>query len=165
MGANSLLVRWVGGWHVVSDVTTSLKREALLGLGATQSISEVERIAADQLAVYKESRVQISAGIEPTDESETPYLGFHVGDTVTVPDEAGAAAVERVVSVTVSMDANGKLTYAPELRDLVAENIERWEQALKKFSNGTMRGTSKAATPVADISKRYVAYVSGGGGT
>lgn len=161
MGANSLLIRWVGGWHVVSDVTTNLKREALLGLGAAQSIPEVERIAADQLAVYRECRAQISAGVEPSLDADTPYVGFNVGDHVAVPDETGAAVSERVMSVTVSMDEHGKLTYAPELRDLIAQRVERWEQALKKYSNGTMRGDSKAATPVANIAKRYVAYTSG----
>lgn len=162
MGANALLVRWVGGWHEVADEAPTVRREAVLGLGASQSIAEVERIAADQLAVYREPRRQVSVGLQPSSENETPYLGFTIGDTCVVPDEAADQWAERLVAVTVAMDADGRISYAPEFADVIASNVERWEQALKKFSNGTMRGDSKAATPVANIGRRYVAYTTGG---
>lgn len=152
---NALLVRWAGGWHEVVDdasVTTHGRREALLGLGAVQSLGELERVAREQLRIYGEPRIEISADVEPVDDTDTPYLGYLVGDTIEVPGMSGALGRERVLALTVAEDQDGNITFAPELRNVLLSRNERIEQAIKKMSDGTLRGDSKVATPVSQIS-------------
>lgn len=153
---NVLLCRWAGGWHEVVDaasVATYGRRVALLGLGAVHSIAEVERIAGEQLGIYADPRTAISADHVPVEWSaedgstDMPYWDFGVGDSIHVPDIDGVSSVERVVAITVAMDEDGVVTYSPELKDVILGQQERWEQATKKMSDGTMRGDSKVATP------------------
>lgn len=154
MITNALLIRWSGGWAErvnAASVTTHGRREAVLGLGAVQSIDEVYRIADEQLEIYASPREQISADIEPMSDTDTPYLGFTVGDTITVPDSTGTPSAERVIAITVSEDEDGHVTYAPELHDVILGMQERFGQNLKKLANGTLRGDSKVAQPVASI--------------
>lgn len=151
---NALLVRWSGGWAEVLDaasITARGRSEALLGLGAAQSIAEVERVAAAQLATYASPRTEVTADLIPIDETDTPYLAFRVGDSVTVPDWDGSATLERIVALTVAEDENGQVTYSPELKDLILTHQERLEQAMKKMADGTLRGNSAVATPAAFI--------------
>lgn len=151
---NALLVRWHSGWHEVTDpvsIAAHGRHGGLLGLGSAQSIAEVERIATEQLGIYANPRTAILCELEPVDETDRPYPGFLVGDTVTVPDEAGEPTLERVLALTVAQDDDGQLSYAPELKDLLLEEQERHEQALKKMSEGTMRGDSKVASPVSQL--------------
>lgn len=152
---NAFLVRWFGGWAEVRDdaaIAASGRTEALLGLGAVQSVAEVDRVARKQLAVYADVRTQIRAGLAPRDEADTPYLSFLVGDTVLVPDETGTATRERVIALTVAQDdATGDITFAPELKDVLLSQAERAEQTLKKMADGTVRGDSKVATPASQV--------------
>ena len=154
MLANALLVRWYGGWAErvdASSVGTYGRREALLGLGAVQSVEECYRIADQQLAIYQDIRTQITADLVPVDDDDTPYLSFLVGDTITVPDIAGTGTAERVMALTVTEDEDGNVTYAPELKDVILGAQERFAENLKKMADGTIRGDSKVATPVASI--------------
>lgn len=151
---NGALVRWPGGWHEVTDassISANGRSEGLLGLGVVQSIPELERVATGQLDVYANPRETIAVDLVPVTESDTPYLSFLVGDTVTVPDSAGDDTTERVLALTVSEDENGAVFFVPELKDIILEERERVEQSLKKMTNGTMRGDSKVATPVSAI--------------
>lgn len=146
---NALLVRWAGGWAEVTDATSIAsygRREALLGLGAVQSLDEVTRIANGQLAIYGRPRTEISADMVPG-TAELPYRHFAVGDTITVPEIDGTTALERVMALTVAEDENGVVTYVPELKDVLLQRDERWEQNLKKMADGTFRGQSAVATP------------------
>lgn len=145
---NALLVRWVGGWHEVTDaasITAHGRREALLGLGAAQSVREVERIAARQLDIYADVRTSVT--VSPTDVVTVPGLG----DRVTVPDSDGTPVLERVMARTFTEDENGTVTFAAEVHDVLLTAQQRWEQAIKSMSDGTIRGDSKVATPVAQI--------------
>ena len=154
MITNVLLVRWHGGWHEVTSaasVAVHGRKEGTLGLGAVQSIPEVERVARQQLEVNADPRTEITAAVEPVDATDTPYVGFRPGDTVTVPTVDGGTTTERVVAMTVSQDENGTLTFAPELRDVLLEERERFAVALKKMANGTLSGTSPVASPIAQI--------------
>lgn len=156
MPANALLCRWSGGWHEVSDpasIAAHGRAEALLELGAAQSIPEVETVARPQLAIYADPRLAIAVEIEPASATDTPYLGFGLGDRITAIDPAsGTGSPERVMAMTVSEDDDGHPTYAIELRDIILDAQERTAQAIKKMINGTMRGDSKVATPVAELS-------------
>jgi len=140
MLANVLLVRWLGGWseafHTASIVANG-RREATLSLGAVQSYEEAQRIATEQLNINASTRSQITADIEPVGNADTPYLAFTVGDTITVPNEAGTPTAERVMAITVAEDDNGQVTYAPELNDLILEAQERLTDRIRKLSTGT----------------------------
>lgn len=151
MSTSVLLVRWHGGWHEV-DSGLPDRREALLGLGAVQSVGELERIANRQLDVFSDQRTEITVGLAPVDDTDTPYLAFTTGDTVTVPDEAGAPTSERVMAITVTEDEEGIVTFVPVMRDVILDEQARFAQAIKKMSNGTIGGHSKVATPAAQIS-------------
>lgn len=146
---NTLLVRWSGGWREVlnqASIDDKGRREARLDLGALQSAAEVDRVGHKQLEIYADRREAITAEIVPVDETQIPPIAFDVGDTVTVPDSDGNPVQERVMSITYAMDGD-RLTFAPELKDIRLQSAERWEQALKKKSDGTFRGDSKVATP------------------
>lgn len=150
--ANRLLVRWNGGWRQVERAAaTGARREALLGLGAAGSTAQVDRIAESQLDVYADVRTAVSLDIVPTGESDTPYLAAGVGDTVLVPGWDGTPTRERVLAITAAEDELGVMTFALECKDVILQAQERWEEWLKKMSNGTMRGDSKVATPVSNV--------------
>lgn len=145
--STSMLTRWNGGWRE-SAISRPVRKEALLGLGAAQTAEESDRITSEQLGIYGDPRTAIRAEMEPIDESDTPYLAFRPSDTITAPAIDGTPTPERVIAMTVSEDSDGFLSYQPELKDLVLSVQERTEQAIKKMVNGTLRGDSKAATPV-----------------
>jgi hypothetical protein len=158
--SNVALVRWSNGWHEVADddsVAAYGRRESLLGLGAAQSIPEVERVASRQLEVYASPREAITPEVEPNSTADTPYLGYTVGDTITVPAADWSPVQERVMALTVEEDDNGYVRYVPELKSVLLAGDERFALWLKKMADGTMTGTSKAATPVAQISQRQSA--------
>jgi hypothetical protein len=152
---NALLVRWHFGWAERVDATSvsaHTRTEMTLGIGAARSLVEVYRIADGQLNVYRNPREQIDAGIQPVDDTDTPYLAYRVGDTVTVPDSTGASAAERVLSITVSEDdETGRATFNPTFKDVILGQQERFGQAIKKMVNGTVRGDSKVAQPVSAV--------------
>lgn len=157
MAANALLVRWFYGWSEVRDdaaIAANGRREALLGIGAAHSREEMVRVAQSQLAIFADTRTEISADVVPVDETDTPYLGFNIGDTITVPGMDGTPTAERVMAVTVSEDDNGYLTYAPEIKDVILGRQERQAQTIKKMADGTLDGASKPAQPVATFTNR-----------
>jgi hypothetical protein len=140
MLANVLLIRWVGGWAErfnTASIVANGRREAVISLGAVQSAEEAYRISDEQLRIYANTRSQITADIEPVGNADTPYLSFAVGDRVTVPNEAGTPSSQRVVAITVSEDDDGRITYAPELNDLIIEAQERLADRIRKLSTGT----------------------------
>jgi hypothetical protein len=164
--ATVLLVRWARGWHEVVNtgaVATLGRAEDSLALGAQETLAEVERVARAQLAQV--AREAIEVDLVPTAPADTPYTGFMVADTVTVPTTTGADATERVVALTVAEDENGHLTWAPELRDLILSQQERFEQAIAKMGRGAMSGTSSVASPVPnETTPQPIAGGGGGGG-
>lgn len=120
MIVNSLLIRWRDGYTSITDTTTTGAfgvREQFLSLGNTPSAEEAERAGAVVLAAgLRDLEERITAGLEPEGAGDTPYAAFFVGDTITVPDSTGSAASRRVTSLTVAEDADGMLTFVPELR-------------------------------------------------
>jgi hypothetical protein len=156
------LVRWAGGWSQVgSPVPTG--REVLLGLGALQVEDEMLRVSQAQLADFADPRTEIAADVVPMGLADLPVVAFGVGDFITVPDFDGTPTVERVISIGGTLDENGRLSWAVDLKDRLLDERERTEQALKKMINGTLRGASKVATPVGDIARRQLPLSDGGG--
>jgi len=156
---NALLVRWTGGWDEVADETSIGRwgrREATLGLGAEQDLAEVQRVARAQLTTLANPRTEIATEPLPVDEADTPWLAYRVGDYIGAPDWNAGPAAQRVLSMGGSLDADGRLTYSVELKDRIVGDRERIEQTQKKMTNGTLRGASKVATPVAAIGKRNI---------
>lgn len=165
MIANSLLVRYAFGWYEVKGDYTpqrwdetpgwlpagaAFRREALLGLGGVQSEAELVRVAREQLGWFGDARTEITADLAPVDETDTPYVAFGVGDFVTVPDLDGSTVTERVIGLTVTEDEHGTVTFAPELKDRILSDYERWQRNLDKMAAGTVGGNSAVANPVAD---------------
>lgn len=151
---NALLVRWSKGWHEVTDAASIAahgRHEALLGLGAVESVEELERIAGRQLDAYGTVREEIAGNLAPVGAADTPYIAFEVGDTIGVPASDGSPSQERVTALTVAEDENGQLTWVPELRDVLLTQAERLEQGLKKMADGTLGGESRVATPTGQI--------------
>lgn len=149
--ANVLLIRYHGGWTEIRDdasITARGRRTQLLTLGAAQTKDEAERIGREQLAIYADERVAITAGLRPRVSSDRPYPGFLVADHVSVPAYDGTSANERVIGLTITEDENGTVTYVPELKDPILTTQERHEANLKKMADGTVSGTSSVATPV-----------------
>lgn len=152
MRINTLLVRYAFGWWEVGEPAAEPYRsEAMLSLGAIQSVDELERVARQQLAVLGNPRTAIAADLIPVDETDTPYLAFGVGDTVTVPDFDGTPSVERVMALTVAEDDYGLPTYSPELKDIVLTDQERWQRNLDTLANGSVSGNSPVAQPVGNV--------------
>lgn len=175
MIAKRLLVRWSFGWYEVTDVSgytpemfanpgtpesgifdeelwllAPVMQEAMLSLGSSQDLFGMIMLARGQLSIFANPRTEIGADLAPVDEDETPYLGFRVGDKVTVPDIDGEPVVERVMAITVTEDADGEPSFAPELKDIILTDQERWQTNLDKMANGTVSGQSKVANPTTD---------------
>jgi hypothetical protein len=153
--ANTLLVRWRGGWldrpHRPSVTEQGWRTEALLGLGQQQSVKEIDRVVTSELNRLARPQLTFDCELAPRDESEVPGIGWHVGDWFDVDDEHGVAHEVQVVSVTVSVDDNGYVAFAPELGDVRADPATALLRSVKKMANGTLAGQSKVATPVNDV--------------
>jgi hypothetical protein len=163
MPVNALLVRWVGGWTEVAR--GGRRREACLGLGAEQTYDEARRIANVQLDNLADPRTEVAVDPKPRDETELPFLAFRPGDFISAADWDGAMAEQRVLSLGCAVDDNWMITYSIELHDRILGERERTEQAMKKMTNGTLRGSSKVATPTGMVGKRNLMLPrpSGGG--
>lgn len=148
MPTNALLVLYKGGWRdvVAQGAPTGPRIEALLAIGAIQREHTALRIAAEQLVLYATERQEITVGVEPEALADCPYFGYEVADTLPY-----GATQERVMSMAVAEDMDGRLTFSPGLRDIIFDEDERNDQAIKKMSNGTLRGDSKVASPAALI--------------
>lgn len=115
---NALLVRWSGGYVVVSDaasITAHGRHEDFLSAGDAQSQAEAQRIALGLLASMAWPGEDIAIAVEPAGADDVPYADFVVGDNVVAPDAAGASRSWRVHSITVTEDAEGNAIYVPEL--------------------------------------------------
>lgn len=156
------LVRWAGGWSVIDAYAPG--REVLLGLGALQATEEMTRVATAQLAEIQDIRDEIAADVIPIGKVDQPVTAFGVGDYITVPDHLGNPTDERVISIGGNLDDNARLSWSVELKDRLLDERERAEQAQKKMINGTLRGTSKVATPLGFTPVRQIPFPPRGGG-
>ena len=154
MIVTSLLVRWGGGWHDVTSPSAVARHgriEAALGLGASSSLAEVETVANQQLAIFGDPRTEIPVDLFPRTDDDRPLVAFSTADRVTVPDRTGAPVLERVQAITATMDGDGRVTYAVDLRDVLLDEQERFAETLAKMANGTLGGDSKVAQPTSQV--------------
>lgn len=152
MPTTALLVRYNGGWTAVEDTAAVAlygRIEATLHLGAIQTEAEAVRVATRELAYLTDVRTQFT--VTQDDDTATtlanfPYLAYKPGDTFNVPDTDLTATAERVFAVTIEEDDNGELTAVPELKDLILDAAERFEQDIRKMNLGALGGAT-SATP------------------
>jgi hypothetical protein len=155
MIVTSLLVRWTDGWHEVTSPAAAVhgRKEAALGLGASQDLAEVETVAGQQLAIFADPRSEIATDLWPRDNTEVPFVAFGTADRLVVPDLPGHPPSREVVqAITVTQDEDGNVTYAAELRDVLLDERERFAETLTKMANGTLGGDSRVAQPVSSVS-------------
>lgn len=150
MPTNVLLVRYARTWTEVTDATSisaNGRKEAMLALGAIQTVEEAQRVAARELAFLVNQRTMITVTQDDsyTSDANTPYLAYKPGDTITVPDAALAPSAERVIAITVDEDDNGELTFVPELKDLILAAAERFEQDIRKMNRGNLGGSNTSS--------------------
>lgn len=150
--ASEFLTRWTGGWDLVDIDPLTRPKRTTLGLGAQQSLPEVDRLATEQLTRYANIRTAITCRMRPQTEAETPYVGLGKGDTLTVPDLDRTPVVQRLLGIGVAPDGNGLPEYTLEIADIFATATERNAVTLRKYDVGTVRGDARIATPVSQIS-------------
>lgn len=146
---NALLVRHSHGtlWVVdAASVTTYGRVEAYLELGAAGA-DEAARVGLAVLAERAAPVVAVSAGLEPAGAGDAPYVDFAVGDRVTVPAMSGPPELVRVVALSVTEDDEGNPVFSPELHSLRDERVRALERSVKRMSNGTLAGSTDAASP------------------
>lgn len=128
------LVRWSGGWHEVVDaagLAASGRKEAMLSLGAQQSIAEVERVAGRELSgAFARAREQLTAEHRPASVTERPYVGYQPSDMVTADNFDGTPTLFPVIGMAVSEDDDGQLTFVPAIGDVIV-GIEDLQEQLR----------------------------------
>lgn len=150
---NVLLIRYQGGWTTVEDATSIAaygRIEGFLSLGAVESLDEVQRIAEATFDTLASPRFQTTVTVEPTADSDKPYVAFGIEDLISVPNESGTAEDMRVKAITVAEDAEGQVTYTPEVRDVLEDDAEKLARWLSQLANGALGGTSRSATAPID---------------
>lgn len=150
--SNALLVRHGGGgYHEIveaASIAARGRREAYLELGTLPDAAAVDNIAAALFAVVAQPALSTAAGIEPVG-ADQPYADYDLGDTVTAPDETGAAVAVRVRGLTVTEDDLGQVVFGQELRSRTLAAEERFQRWLRRFSSGALSGAVESAAPVA----------------
>ncbi len=145
----ALLVRSATGFSEQVTGSAYGRVEGFLSLGQAQSPNDVAAIAAELLAERSVPQVATTAGLEPAGLADTPYDGFGLGDTVIVPNEAGANVTMRVRGITVTEDDMGDPIWAPSLNTLLQEQETSFQRIQKRMNNGTLGGTVNSASPAA----------------
>lgn len=149
--ATLLLVRYDGGYFEVSDAAAVAawgRKEGFVQLGSVADVDEATRVATAILAFQKEPTVATTMGIEPTGTGDDPYADYTVGDSITAPDVDGTPTTQRVVSLTVTEDADSEVGFVNELKSSFLVADEAFNRQLKKLLNGSMRGQTQAANPL-----------------
>lgn len=128
---NSILAQYHGGWVKVKSPGSISKfgeREGYLEFGGLHEEKPVKDLVTALLEnLGRVTRVSGSPDVvwhkETYDGSliavagAVPFLDFNVGDTVAAPGQDKVLHPQRVLSLTCTEDANGGLTFDPELGD------------------------------------------------
>lgn len=148
---NALLVRYAGGYHEVVDqdsIDEHGRAEGFLQLGGVQSEEDVETIASSLFAQMANPQVGTIMAIDPTGVGDVPNRHYRKGDYIIAPDENGVPTLQRVRSLTTTVDREtGKLLFVPELRDIVEEETDRLNRWLKRLANGALGGSTNTPSP------------------
>lgn len=149
---NALLIRYAGGYTEVTDtssISTYGRFDDYLELGWVQSETEAQRIGTEHLATRSAPQYATTAGINPSGDSTTPYVGFDVGDSPQVIDSTGALAEMRCRSIALNELDTGLLQWSSEFNAIALELETRHENWLRRMDAGTLAGGSRVASPAA----------------
>lgn len=135
---NSFLVHYDGGWleyEVKDSIAKYGRTEGFITLGdlttPTKVIKTMDKLTAGlskpageagSIDVKMKALGQPSGSLIPV-PGAVPFLDFEVGDTISALNEYGNYDKYRVMALTVSEDANGQLSFDPEL-ELVGVNVD-----------------------------------------
>ena len=132
------LIRWHGGWTAITAegaIPTFGVREGFLSYGAQQSIGEVTRLAAAELSgMFAKTRQQMTVEHRPTNIGETPYVRYRPMDRITADDYEGDSTLWPVLSMAVSEDDDGELTFVPTVGDII-DGIEDLQDIIRINAN------------------------------
>lgn len=133
------LVRWYGGWTEIendSGVTNFGRREGFFSYGAQQSVEEVTRLARAELSgMFAKNREQMTAEHRPATLSETPYVGgYKPSDRVISDDFDGTPTLFPVLSLAVTEDVEGQLSFVPSVGDII-DGVDGLIEAVKPEDN------------------------------
>lgn len=149
---NRFLIRYAGGWTEVEDaasITANGVYEDYLELGAVQSEAEAKRVGRVLMETRKDAAHSTSAILHPRrgTTTTTPYKpdGFEVADWVNCPDETDTPESMRVMSISMSEDANGKVDWPVRLRQKKLDDLERHEAHLRQMVPGVVNGARVAS--------------------
>jgi len=147
----------------LEEANANLPRvEAKLSTGALHSVAEARSVADAHLAWYLDnSRRQFDVAMETDDPTQLPYTTWHPGDTLTIEDYNSdptlfATSTQRTAQITVTEnDDTGGSTVTPSFVPpsgspgavIFIDPDQALLNTLKKMSNGTLRGQSRAAQP------------------
>ena len=155
---NLLLTRTNAGYRLdqnSSSITAFGVRESFLSLTSTSDSASASGVITGYLNAYGNGDNVLTAELVPTSDVETPYVGlWGPGSTITVPRPSAENAPEVVYvrSMSVSMsDANGSLTFRPELIMQGTTARQQAELRLRALNAGTLDGRANAATIAGDL--------------
>ena len=154
---NSILTRYDGGFRTdnnTSSISANGLRETFLSLGNVRSSANSDQIVQSYLSSFGSGVTTVTAAIQPTDASSTPYVGmWGVGASISVPrpSNSGTLEVMQVRSLTVSDDDTGIVSFAPELVRSAETRVTLVENELQRLGNGTLNGRANSATIATDI--------------
>lgn len=158
---NTLLVRYKGGYKTVEESTAygtmGYRAEGFLSLADVDDLTTAQNAA--QVALLGDLSLgsrTVTADVEPLTAAETPYLGYRIGDDITLPDESGTPTAYRVVSITVDEDDDGVITFTPELESPMAVEVQRVRTWLGRLSSGTLNGRSNLASIATSVSSEII---------
>lgn len=124
-----LLLKWPSGW-AKSEYLVGEGGEAPLELGQFDSLDEVQRVGANQLAVFNVARTQYDLTIRPERAEDAPYLGFRKGDYGT---DRGESRRVQAIQVSTNPDDPDDPTIVVSCHDLVPTPEERMAADLRSL--------------------------------
>lgn len=129
-----MLVEWAGGWTAITAegaIPTFGVREASLNYTTQQSIEEVVRLAGAELSgMFAKTRQQMTVEHRPANLAETPYVGYIPSDRVTADDFEGDSTLFPVLSMAVTENDDGEVTFVPVLGDII-DGIEDLQDLIR----------------------------------
>lgn len=132
------LVRWSKGWkyHGTGSEVVTLSHPDYSVEGDLDTLVEAELAEATDDA----NSVSLTLDVVPRNGDERPFVDFDLGDGVFAPDIDGTKTLYRVMSITVTEDATGVVSYTLELNSLAEENALRQQRFVALSSPGSLSG-------------------------
>lgn len=130
---NDFLIQYDGGWTRFRAKSSKKRlgtREAYLEIGHAKNDKSAERIVrkASNGVAWAQKRAGTSDIVKRPEgapgggliavDGARPFLDFGVGDTIKAPNARGVLTKHRVMALSCSEDADGILSYDPELEEV-----------------------------------------------